>query len=358
MPQVAWLPTYLQNLFYNHFLFMDASRIMQVGLGFWASKTLLAATKLGLFTHLGQNNALTAEQVRQRLGLHGYGLRDFLDSLLSMGFLEREGSGTTATYRNTPETAYFLDKTQPNYLGSFLEMANDREYLFWADLEEGLRTGKPQNEIKATGMESFAAIYQKSLREFAEAMTGLQLGSFKSFVSTFDFSPYHTMLDLGGSAGALSVLAAEANPHLRCVSYDMPAVEPIAKETIEKHALSDRVTAKSGNFFTDPFPTADLITMNNILSSFNLESKKLLLQRSYETLPPGGVLCAIELVMDNERRYNTLALLMSLNMVIESDGGFNYTMEDFEGWATEVGFSRTELMPLEGVPTSVAIAYK
>ena len=337
---------------------MDASRIMQVGLGFWASKTLLAAAKLGLFTHLGQKNALTVEQVRQRLELHGYGLRDFLDSLLSMGFLEREGTGTDATYRNTPETAYFLDKAQPDYLGSFLEMANDREYLFWADLEEALRTGKPQNEIKATGMESFAAIYQKSVREFAEAMTGLQLGSFRAFVSAFDFSPYRTMLDLGGSAATLSVLAAGAYPHLHCVSYDMPAVEPIAKETIEKHGLAGRVTAQSGNFFADPLPPADLISMNNILSSFNLKSKKLLLRRSYEALPPGGVLCAIELVMDDERKHNTLALLMSLNMVIESDGGFNYTMADFKEWAAEAGFARTRLLPLEGVPTSIAIAYK
>lgn len=337
---------------------MDSSRIMQVGLGFWASKTLLAATKLEIFTLLGQDGALTVEEVRQRAGLHGYGLRDFLDSLLSMGFLEREGSGTDATYRNTPETAFFLDKTQSDYLGSFLTMANDREYLFWADLEEALRTGKPQNEIKATGMESFAAIYQKSVREFAEAMTGLQLGSFRAFVSAFDFSSHRIMLDLGGSAAMLSVLAAKAHPHLRCVSYDMPAVGPIAEETIEKHGLAERVTAQSGNFFADPLPEADLILMNNILSSFNLESKKLLLRRSYEALPPGGVLCAIELVMDNERKHNTLALLMSLNMVIESDGGFNYTMADFEEWAAEAGFAQTRLLPLEGVPTSVVIAYK
>ena len=337
---------------------MDASRIMQVGLGFWASKTLLAATKLGLFTHLGQNSALTVEQVRQRLGLHGYGLRDFLDALLSLGFLEREGTGDAATYRNTPETAFFLDKSQPNYLGAFFEMANDREYRFWADLEEGLRTGKPQNEIKETGMESFAAIYQKSVREFTEAMTSIQVGGFRAFVSMFDFSHYGTLLDLGGSGAILSVLAAKTHPHLRCVSYDMPAVGFLAQETIDKHGLRDRVFSQSGNFFTDSLPAADVITMGNILHSFDLQKKKLLIRRAYETLPSGGALCIIELIMDSERRHNTFALLMSLNMIIESDGGFNYTMEDFEGWATEAGFSRTELMPLEGVPTSVAIAYK
>ncbi len=336
---------------------MDPSHIMQVGLGFWASKTLLAATKLELFTLLGQTQALTTEEIKQKLNIQGRAAQDLLDALLSLGFLQREGIGEQATYRNTPETAFFLDKSQPAYIGGFFVMANDREYRFWADLEEGLKTGKPQNEIKETGMESFEAIYQNSLREFTEAMTSIQLGGFSAFVNTFDFSNYRTMLDLGGSGAILSALAASKQADLQCISYDMPVVEPLANETIEKFGLQGRVVAQSGNFFTDELPKADMITMGNILHSFDLESKKLLLKKSYDALPEGGALCVIELIIDNERKANTFALLMSLNMLIESDGGFNYTLAEFEQWAKEAGFSRVESYPLAG-PTSAAIAYK
>lgn len=336
---------------------MDPSRIMQVGLGFWASKTLLAATKLELFTLLGQDTELTADEIRQQLGIRGQAAQDFLDALVSLEFLQRNGEGVAARYKNTPETAFFLDKTQPAYLGGFFVMANDREYRYWADLEEGLRTGKPQNEIKETGLESFAAIYQHSVREFTEAMSSIQIGGFNAFVHTFNFANYRTLLDLGGSGAILSALAASKHPHLHCISYDMPAVEFLAKETVAKFKLEDRVSIQSGNFFTDTLPKADMITMGNILHSFDLEKKKLLIRKSYEALPPGGALCIIELIIDNERRHNTFALLMSLNMLIESDGGFNYTMSELEEWVKEAGFSRTEFYPLAG-PTSAAIAYK
>ncbi|MDJ1482098.1 methyltransferase [Cytophagaceae bacterium YF14B1] len=335
---------------------MDPSKIMQVGLGFWASKTLLAAIKLELFTHLG-DHTYSVDKIKKSTGIKGHAALDFLDALCSLGFLEREGVGASAMYKNTPETGFFLDKNRPAYIGGFFEMANDREYRFWADLEEGLTTGLPQNEIKQTGLESFTAIYQHSVREFTEAMTSIQLGGFSAFVDKFDFSNYNSLLDLGGSGATLSALVAGKHPHMHCISYDMPAVEFLAKETVQNFNLEGQVTIQSGNFFTDELPKVDMITMGNILHSFDLEKKKLLIKKSYEALPVGGALCIIELIIDEERRHNTFALLMSLNMLIESDGGFNYTMSDFEVWAREAGFIKTEIFPLAG-PTSAAIAYK
>jgi hypothetical protein len=338
---------------------LDPSHIMQVGLGFWASKTLLAATKLGLFTLLDEG-ARTPEQIRTSLRLHGQNLLDFLDALLSLGFLEREGVGPEAQYRNTPEIEAFLVKGKPQYIGAFLEMANDREYRFWADLEEGLRTGKPQNEIKTTGKESFAAIYEnpERLRQFTEAMTSVQIGAFVAFAQRFDFSPHQLMLDVGGSGAALCSLVALHNPHMRCISYDLPALEPLAKQAIAQFGVESRVEIQSGNFFAEEtLPKADLVTMGNILHSFDLPGKKMLLRKAYDALPAGGELAVIELILDNERRHNTMGLLMSVNMLIESEGGFNFTPADFENWAKEAGFRTVRFEPLAG-PTSAAIALK
>ena len=338
---------------------LDPSHIMQIGLGFWASKTLLAATKLGLFTLLDQGPR-TPEQIRTSLGLHGRTLLDFLDALVSLGFLVREGVGLGAKYRNTPETGAFLVKGKPQYIGGFLEMVNDREYRFWGDLEEGLRTGKPQNEIKTTGKESFAAIYEEAerLRQFTEAMSSIQIGAFVAFAERFDFSQHRLLLDIGGSGATLSSMVALHHPRMRCISYDMPVLEPLAKEATARLGVADRVEIRSGNFFSDEeLPKADLVTMGNILHSFDLPKKELLLRKAYDALPAGGELAVIELIVDDERRHNTMGLLMSINMLIESEGGFNFTQADFAGWAKEAGFREVRFEPLAG-PTSAAIARK
>src|SRR6266498_1149348 len=116
----------------------DPTHVMQVGMGFWPSKTLLSAVELDLFTELGPD-ALTGDEIRERLGLHPRAIADFPDTLVALGLLERDGSGPEARYRNTPDTATFLDKNSPMYIGGLLEMANARLYPFWGDLTGGLK---------------------------------------------------------------------------------------------------------------------------------------------------------------------------------------------------------------------------
>src|SRR5450759_269292 len=153
---------------------LDPSHVMQVGVGFWASKTLLSAVELELFTQLGAES-MTGEQIQQRLGLHPRATYDFLDTLVALGFLERDGDGSDGLYRNTAETAAFLDKRTPTYIGGFLEMCNSRLYRFWGDLTEALQTGKPQNEIKHTGKPLFDELYRDPARleQFMAAMQGI-----------------------------------------------------------------------------------------------------------------------------------------------------------------------------------------
>ncbi|MEP6655324.1 MAG: methyltransferase dimerization domain-containing protein [Myxococcales bacterium] len=132
--------------------------ILQIGMGFWASKTLLTAVELGLFTLLG-DGGLTAPQIADRLDLHERGRDDFVDALVSLGLLTRDGDGPGAIYGNTTDTAVFLDKGSPAYLGGILEMSSARLYGFWGSLTEALRTGLPQNEIKIGAPGLFEAVY-------------------------------------------------------------------------------------------------------------------------------------------------------------------------------------------------------
>jgi hypothetical protein len=337
---------------------VDPSHIMQVGMGFWASKTLLSAVELELFTKLG-SDGMTGSRIAETLELHARAIPDFPDALVALELLEREGEGSDAVYRNTQTTAIFLDKTSPAYIGGILEMSNARLFRFWSDLTEALRTGEPQNEIKHTGKPVFEELYSDPdrLEQFMNAMAGISLGPLSALAERFDFSKYKTLCDVGGATGQLSIIVANRHPHMRLTSFDLPVVEPIAKRTIEAAGLSERVTALGGDFFADPLPRADVITMGLILHDWNLERKMHLIKAAYDALPEGGAFIVVENLIDNARRENAFGLLMSLNMLIEFGDAFDYTGADFAGWCKEVGFKETEVVPLAG-PASAGIAYK
>jgi hypothetical protein len=337
---------------------LDPSPILQTAFAFWSSKVLLTAVQFDLFSKLS-SSSLTAEQIRQQLNLHPRGIFDFLDALVSMHFLNREGTGPAAKYSNTPLGSQYLDRSSPRYVGGILEMLNTRLFKFWHDLPEALRTGQPQNEVKHTGTAMFEELYADPARleQFMGAMTGLSRLNFEAFAQKFDFSKFKTLCDIGGATGLLCIEAAKRHPHLHCTTFDLPVVQPIAKKAISAANLSSKISTASGDFFKDPLPKADLITMGMILHDWNLEKKMHLIQQAYNALPKGGALVAIEALIDDNRSQNTQGLLMSLNMLIEFGDAFDYSAADFQTWCKQVGFTRFETLHLAG-PSSAAVAYK
>jgi hypothetical protein len=337
---------------------LDPSAILQTAFGFWQSKVLLTAVEMGLFTKLA-NSRLTGAELGAELKLHPRAIADFFDALVAMRFLDREGEGPQAKYFNTPEGLLFLDEASPRYIGGILVMLNARLFKFWNDLPEALRTGRPQNETKHGQKGIFEELYSDlpRLEQFMGAMTGLSRTNFEAFADKFDFSRFQTLCDVGGATGLLSIECAKKHPHLRCISFDLPPVESIAQKHIAAADLSSRVDTASGDFFKDPLPKADIITMGMILHDWNLEKKLHLIRSAYDALPSGGALVAIEALIDDARRENVQGLLMSLNMLIEFGDAFDYSGADFRKWCSEVGFKRFETIHLAG-PSSAAVAYK
>jgi hypothetical protein len=336
----------------------DHAPILQTAFGFWSSKVLLTAIEFDLFTILG-GRRMTGEELGTALGLHPRGIRDFFDALVAMHFLERDGDGAESHYGNTPDTAAFLDRNSDRYIGGILKMLNARLYRFWDDLPAALRSGKPQNEVKHSGKPMFEELYADlpRLEQFLGAMTGLSRINFEAFADKFDFSRHRTLCDIGGATGLLSILVAKRHPHLQCISFDLEQVAPVAQRTIAAQNLSDRITVASGDFFRDPLPKADVITMGMILHDWNLEKKRQLIRAAYDALPDGGAFVAIENLIDDSRRENLFGLLMSLNMLIEFGDAFDFTGAEFRSWCGEAGFRRFDILHLSG-PCSAAIAWK
>jgi hypothetical protein len=337
---------------------LDPSPILQTAFSFWSSKVLLTAVEFGVFTKLGDRR-LTGAELGAELKLHPRAIADFFDALVAMKFLNRDGDGPAAKYYNTPESALFLDEKSPRYVGGILVMLNARLFKFWNDLPEALRTGKPQNEVKHGQKGLFEELYADlpKLEQFMGAMTGLSRINFEAFADKFDFSKYKTLCDVGGATGLLCIEAAKRHPHLKCNSFDLPPIEPIAKKHIAAAGLGERVGTACGDFFKDPLPKAEVITMGMILHDWNLEKKKHLIRSAYEALPPGGAFVAIEALIDDARRENVQGLLMSLNMLIEFGDAFDFSGADFRDWCGEAGFKRFEVIHLAG-PSSAAVAYK
>jgi hypothetical protein len=328
--------------------------IMQIGMGFFASKTLLSAVEMHLFTELAKQ-PLSLDAATARLGLHPRSSRDFLDTLVALGFLNRNDG----IYSNTPETDLFLDQQKPSYIGGILEMASLRLYGHWSRLTEALRTGKPQNEIREGGDNSFAALYADParLRNFLAAMTGISHGANMAIARLFPFANYKSVVDVGPAQGDLITQIALANPHLTGTGFDLPAVAPIFEEYVAHNQLAGRVKFSAGSFFDSPIPSADVITMGHILHDWDLDTKKMLIRKAHEALPTGGAFIVYECLIDDDRRTNAFGLMMSLNMLIETPGGFDYTGADCIGWLEEAGFHSCRVEPLVG-PDSMVVGIK
>ena len=333
---------------------LSPEKILQTGMAFWASKTLLSAVEMGVFTELARGPE-TFDALSGRLGLHPRSARDFLDALVALGFLRR----TDATYANTPETDLFLDKGKPSYVGGILEMANHRLFGHWFHLTEALRTGLPQNEAKGSGEGVFESLYADParLREFLAAMTGVSRGANMAIARAFPWAQYRTFADVGTAQGDLAVQIARAHPHLRGTGFDLPEVAPIFEEYAAGAGVAARLTFEPGDFFKQDLPQADVILMGHILHDWDLPTKKMLIRKAYEAVPTGGAFIAYDAIIDDGRAQNAFGLLMSLNMLIETPGGFDYTGAECTAWMREAGFSSVRVEHLVG-PDSMVIAIK
>jgi O-methyltransferase domain/Dimerisation domain len=329
-------------------------QILQTGLGFWASKTLLSAVEIELFTELAKGPG-TLTELRDRLRLHSRSAHDFLDALVALKFLERRDG----TYYNTPSTDLYLDKRKPSYIGGMFEMANNRLYQFWGGLTAALRTGEPQSEIM-TGEQGFFELLStdpEKLGGYLQAMTGLSRGSNIAISQRFPWSEFKTAVDVGTAQGDLITQVALANPHIAGIGFDLPQVRPVFEDYITGNGLSGRVHFHPGSFFDSPIPNADVVMMGHILHDWNLEEKKMLIRKASEALPTGGALIVYESIIDDDRSKNVFGLLMSLNMLIEHPGGFDYTGADCIGWMQEAGFTSTRVEHLVG-PDSMVVGIK
>jgi SAM-dependent methyltransferase len=331
---------------------MSTGTILRTGIGYWASRTLMSAIELGVFTELGRSTKDLA-QLSSALGLHERGARDFLDALVALGLLTRDETG----YANTRETRMFLDASRPTYVGGSFAMSGPRLWRAWAGLTDALRTGRAQYEGADGTDDLFGALYAEpeNRDRFLRSMAGSAMGIAAALARVFPWKDHTSAADIGCALGTVPIQIARAHPHLRVIGFDLPAVREPFEAEVARFGLGDRVTFRGGDFFTDALPPADVLVLGHVLHDWDLDQKQALLARAHDALPPGGVLLIYEALIDDERRHHDVALLMSLNMLVDTPGGFNFTAAEVTGWLAAAGFSECSIEPLVE-PDSLVIA--
>ncbi len=317
-------------------------RLLSIAFAFRQSQLLLAAATLGVFSAL-RNGALRLDALVDKLALHGRGARDFLDALVSLDLLGRDPDGR---YHNVPECATYLDPEQPTYVGGVLEYLNGSNYQAWSGLAAALKNGAAQAGPSKAG--GYAAFYQEPARleGFLAGMTAGSLLPARALAESFPWPDYESVIDIGAAQGCVPVVLAQAHPHLTGGGFDLPDVEHSFNRFVGQHGLADRLRFYRGDFFRDPLPSADVLIMGRILHNWDLDTKMALLAKGYAALPPGGVLIVCETLIDEARRVGAHALLASLNMVLQTEAGSEFTGTECIRWMREVGFQTVSIMPL------------
>lgn len=328
-------------------------RILEIGQGFWASKALMSATTLGVFTELDRNGPQTVEELEDALDLHPRSSRDFLDALVALDLLYREDY----EYRNTPETAAFLVEGKPASFVGWFEMVNDRLYPFWGDLEIALRTGRPQNELEDDETHPFdGVIYHDDdlLEQFVGAMTSFSMGPAEVIAREVPWEEYESAVDLGTSEGVVPRRIAEENGHVVAMGADLPRVEPHFQEFTGESPAADRIEFAVVDFFDeDPLPEADVYVLGHVLHDWGHDDRRAILSKVADAVNPGGTVLVYGTMIDEDRREAELPLLMSLNMLIETPNGSDYTASQCIQWLHDAGFEGGEAIPLPGPETMV-----
>jgi hypothetical protein len=328
-------------------------RIFEVACGYRASKVLLSAIELDVFTILSEQ-PLTIEDLLPRIGIQDRGARDFFDTLAALGFLTRNDEGR---YAATFETSFYLDRRKPSYIGSVFEQYNASEYGLWGSLTQALRTGSPQAGIAAA--QHFGELYadRERFRRFVKSMTGGTLLTAKEIAARFPWRNYRTVMDIGTAEGCLPVEVALAHPHISGGGFDLPELRDMFEANVGERGMAARLQFHAGDFFTAPLPSADVIVLGRILHNWNLDIKRMLLAKAYSALPNGGALIVHETLIPEDRRSGNAGMLASLNMLLWTVGGYDFSGSECAEWMREAQFSDIQIEPL-GSEQSMVIGKK
>ncbi|MFE7114382.1 methyltransferase [Streptomyces sp. NPDC057654] len=319
--------------------------LMELATGFWSFKTYAGALDLGLFDLLAGGRELTMEEVSAGLGIAARPADLLLAGCASLGLLDKDGF----RYRNTPLSEEFLVEGRPCYFGGFVRYLDRREYPAWQSIAEVMRENRPSTWAPGTQESLFDTVDPETLRLFWDCMYSISTFTARALAQVHDFTRHSRLLDVGGGAGAFPIELCRRFSRLSATVFDLPPVCDLARKKIAEARLESSVDTLGGDFHRDAgLPGGyDAILLSMILHDWDEETGRALLRKCRAALAPGGSVLICELLLNDERTGPPAAALMGMNMLVETEGGKNYSAAEYSTWLREEGFARVEVLPFE-----------
>jgi 3-hydroxy-5-methyl-1-naphthoate 3-O-methyltransferase len=331
--------------------------LMQLATSFWAFKTLATAVDMDLFTHLSAS-PMNAPELARWFNIEERPAEMLLTGCAALCLLDKDKDGR---YRNSPLAETFLSRGARYYFGGFVTMLNRRLYSGWDKLPDAVRTNKPTTWDPDKQKSLFGGADPAMMGTFWQAMHSLSIFTARAVSEAVDFSGFRNLLDVGGGSGAYDIELCARYPNLSATVYDLPFVTEIAARKVAEAGLNGRIATHPGDFFSDPkFPAGhDVILLSMIMHDWSEADDRAILGKCYEALPANGAVVISELLVNDQKTGPAPAALMSLNMLIETVGGRNYTPAEYRAWLTDAGFRDIRAVWFEAAGANgVVIGYK
>lgn len=364
--------------------------IFQMTIGFWASKTLMAAVELEIFTKISSSDkkTVTLNQLQEMIGLEKRPTEVLVAALVAMGLLnateindkennkvanidKQQQQQQQQFYSNSPLSDTFLDKTKPTYIGDFIMIMDKQFYLKWDSILQSLQTNKPfdknsaKKDLEALStkdiFETAASnhIAGQQLEKFTHAMYGVSVAPAMSLAKTFDFSKYKKMMDIGGGSGVYAIQVVKENPNMKAMVLDLEPACNIANQYIKRFGLEDKIQTKVFDFFKDEFPKeCDIAFLSHIIHQYSKEANIALLKRIYNNLPnENSAIIISEWFLNNDKTGPLHSALLGMTMILEHKDGRNYSYSEVSEMLSNAGFKDMQQKSLSG-PADIIIGYK
>ncbi|WP_324192741.1 methyltransferase [Nocardia transvalensis] len=332
--------------------------LFEIVQGGWAASTLAAALEVGLFEVTARPGGLGREDVARELEIQDRPADILLAACASLGLLIKDGE----RYRNSPLSDEFLVEGRPYYFGGFIRYADRRRYPGWQELATAVRTNRPTTWDPEKQSSVFDQGDQLVLSMFWEAMHSMSSFTGRVMARALPvLAERHALLDVGGGSGALVIEACKAVPTLRAAVFELSHVCEIAAQKIAAAGLEARIATVPGDFLADDaLPTGyDTISLSAVLHDWDEKTGRALLGKCFRALPAGGMIILLEDLLDDDRTGPSRAALVGVNMLVETEGGKNYSGAEYTSWLTDAGFADVERIPCESVTTnSIILAHK
>jgi ubiquinone/menaquinone biosynthesis C-methylase UbiE len=294
----------------------------------------------------------TVEEVAASTGASTRGLRAILNTLVGLELLTKEPGDR---YGLTPESATYLVRGKPRFLGGMIQHTSTQLVPKWLQLGEIVRTGKPAVSVNQEG--DGAAFFQ----EFVEDLFPFNYAAARRLAVALDVANAAgavRVLDLAAGSGVWSIALAQQSPHVEVWAVDWPAVLPATRRTAEKHGVADRFHYVEGDLLTADFGAGfQVAVLGHILHSEGEERSRALLKKSFAALAPGGTIAIAEFLVDEGRTSPLRGLIFAVNMLVNTDRGDTFTLAEIGGWLTEAGFRAVRTVETSG-PSPLILADK